>query len=119
MRYHFVKPKHNRSHYGLIYRCDHPVYDICTVFLIGDKGFAVIQQRFDRKTKSTRWTEIDQCLIDAVYLNSGFKAFFDEFARAPTNGLYPTVTIRQLMWRLKMKPLRRERWETTFDHRDI
>lgn len=32
-----------------------------------------------------------------------------------TDGLYPTVTIRQIMWALKMKPLPRERWETCFD----
>lgn len=31
----------------------------------------------------------------------------------------PTVTIRQIMWALKMKPIKRERWETVFDRRDI
>ena len=34
-------------------------------------------------------------------------------------GLYPTVTIRQIMWALKIKPLKRERWETCFDRREI
>lgn len=32
---------------------------------------------------------------------------------------YPTVTIRQIMWALKMKPIKRERWETVFDRRDV
>lgn len=29
---------------------------------------------------------------------------------------FPTVTVRQLMWALRMKPLKKERWETSFDH---
>ena len=32
---------------------------------------------------------------------------------------YPTVTVRQIMWALKMKPIQKERWETVFDRRDI
>lgn len=35
------------------------------------------------------------------------------------DGLYPTVTVRQIMWALKMKPIPRERWETVFDRREI
>jgi hypothetical protein len=48
-----------------------------------------------------------------------FKKFFDERAGECVNGLYPTASIRQIMWGLKMKPLPRERWETSFDRRDI
>ena len=105
--------------YGELYICDHPVYSRCTLFKIGDKGLAVIQQRFDASTKSTCWTEIDSYLTDALYLNIGFKKYFDERAGTCADGLYPTVTIRQIMWALKMKPLKRERWETCFDRRDI
>lgn len=47
------------------------------------------------------------------------KEFFDERAGTCTNGLWPTVTIRQIMWALKMKPLQKQRWETVFDRRDI
>lgn len=36
-----------------------------------------------------------------------------------TDGVYPTVTIRQIMWELKMKPIPKERWETCFDRRSI
>ena len=36
-----------------------------------------------------------------------------------TDGLYPTVTIRQIMWALKMKPLPKQPWETVFDHTPI
>lgn len=34
-------------------------------------------------------------------------------------GLYPTVTVRQMMWALKMKPMPKERWETVFDRKEI
>ena len=119
MRYHHEKPKEYNSNYGEVYVCSHPVYDRCTLFKIGNKGLAVIQQRFNRSTKSTIWTDIDPWLTDALYLHENFKKFFDERSGECTDGIYPTVTIRQLMWGLKMKPLKRERWETCFDRRNI
>lgn len=105
--------------YGQLYICDHPVYDRCTLFCIGNKGLAVIQQRYNEETKNTAWSELDPWLTDDIYLNPRFKAFFDDRAGTRTDGLYPTVTVRQIMWALKMKPLPRERWETVFDRRDI
>lgn len=140
MRYHYEKPEIYRSNYGQLYICDHPVYDRCTLFKIGDRGLAVIQQRFDPETKETRWTEIDPWLTDAIYLNPGFKRLFEmrggtgiELAtgelvrptnstnsiRSSANCLYPTLTVRQVMWALKMKPLKRERWETVFDRNPV
>lgn len=119
MRYHYEKPTIFLSMYGRTYACDHPVYDRCTLFQIADKGLAVIQQRYDAATKSTTWGEIDSWLTDDIYLHPKFKAYFDERSGECINGLYPTVTVRQLMWALKMKPIPRERWETVFDRRDI
>lgn len=119
MRYHYEKPEMYSSMYGTIYTCDHPVYDKCTLFQINNKGLAVIQQRYDPDTKHTYWTEIDPWLTDELYLHKKFEAFFDERAGECQNGLYPTVTIRQIMWGLKMKPMVRERWETCFDRRII
>ena len=119
MRYHYEQPTIYLSMYGQIYICDHPVYNRCTLYKIGEKGLAVIQQRFDAEAKSTSWTEIDPQLTDDLYLHPGFKAFFEQRAGEAVNGLYPTVSIRQLMWALKMKPLKRERWETYFDRKDI
>lgn len=107
------------SMYGKVYFCDHPVYHCCTLFQIGEKGLAVIQQRFDEKTKSTWWGEVDPWITDDLYLHPCFKEYFDMRSGMATNGLYPTVTIRQIMWALKMKPIKRERWETVFDRRDI
>lgn len=79
----------------------------------------MVQQRFDVETKSTGWSEIDPWLTDILYLHPKFKEYFDERSDESDNGLYPTVTIRQIMWALKMKPIKRERWETCFDRRNI
>lgn len=119
MRYHYEKPNTYRTIYGEIYICDHPVYDRCTLYKIGTRGLAVIQQRYNKHTKSTIWTDIDPLMTDALYLHERFKKFFDDRSGECTDGLYPTVTIRQIMWALKMKPIKRERWETCFDRRLI
>lgn len=119
MRYHYEKPENYTSMYGQTYECDHPVYSRCTLFKIDEIGLAVIQQRYDPKTKTTWWTEIDPWLVDDLYLCPNFYQYFEERAKKCSDGLYPTVTVRQLMWSLKMKPLPKERWETTFDRRNI
>lgn len=119
MRYHFTKPEFYLSQYGQAYHCNHPIYSRCTLYEMNGNGLAVIQQRFNAETKMTCWTEIDPWLTDAIYLHAGFRAFFSERAKPPNNGLYPTVTVRQIMWALKMKPISKERWETVFDRKDI
>ena len=119
MRYHYEKPKICLSVYGEVYICNHPVYSRCTLYRDGKKGLAVIQQRFDEIGKFTWWSDIDPWLTDCLYLNQGFQEYFKQRAGVCENGLYPTVTIRQIMWALKMKPLKKERWETVFDRRDI
>ncbi len=119
MRYHYEKPKIYLSTYGEHYSCEHPVYNNCTLFKIGEKGLAVIQQRFDAETKHTWWGEVDSWITDDLYLHPGFKEYFGNRAGNCTEGLYPTVTVRQIMWALKMKPIPRERWETVFDRREI
>ena len=119
MRYHYEKPSIYASMYGKIYICNHPVYDSCTLFQIENKGLAIIQQRFDLVNKTTWWSAVDPWLTDDIYLHPKFKEYFDSRAGNCTNGLYPTVTIRQIMWALKMKPIKRERWETVFDRREI
>jgi hypothetical protein len=119
MRYHYEKPSIYMSMYGSTYNCSHPVYDRCTLFKIEDKGLAVIQQRYDEESKKTWWGEIDPWLTDMLYLHTKFKSFFDDRSGPCADGLYPTVTIRQIMWALKLKPLPRERWETCFDRRSV
>ena len=119
MRYHHKKPAIYLSKYGITYSCNHPVYNKCTLYLINKKGLAVIQQRFDSRKKTTYWSEIDPWLTDALYLHTNFIDYFKNRSGEGTDGLYPTVTIRQIMWALKIKPLKKERWETCFDRRHI
>lgn len=119
MRYRYEKPTIYSKIYGSTYKCDHPVYSECTLFKINNGGLAVIQQRYCYETKSTHWNVIDPWLIDELYLYTRFESFFNERAGEIQNGLYPTVTIRQIMYGLKLKPLPRERWETCFDRRVI
>lgn len=119
MRYHYEKPTVYLAMYGQTYTCNHPVYNRCTLYSINDKGLAVIQQRFNPETKETYWSEIDPWLTDDLYLHPKFKEFFENRSGPATDGLYPTVSIRQVMWALKMKPLSRERWETCFDRKTI
>lgn len=119
MRYHYKKPTIYLSLYGHLYICDHPVYSSCTLFQIKEKGLAVIQQRYDEETKSTWWGEVDPWLTDDLYLHPNFKEYFDARAGTCKHGLYPTVTIRQIMWGLKMKPIPKAIWETVFDRKYI
>lgn len=119
MRYHYEKPSRYFSMYGTTYVCKHPVYDRCTLFSMGNQGLAVIQQRYDADSKKTWWGELDPWLTDTLYLHPRFKAYFDDRAGECSDGLYPTVTIRQIMWALKIKPLKRERWETCFDRKTV
>lgn len=119
MRYHYEKPSFYSSTYGVTYKCNHPVYNTCTLFMIHTKGLAVIQQRYNKNTKTTYWNEIDPWLVDELYLHTRFETFFNERSGESIEGIYPTVSIRQIMWGLKMKPLPRKQWETCFDRRLI
>lgn len=120
MRYYFEKPKMPSAVFGRRYICNHPVYNSCTLFEIGKKGLAVIQQRFDEETKRTWWDEIDPWITSTLYLHPKFLEYFNNRSdECGADGLYPTVTVRQMMWALKIKPIKRERWETVFDRRDI
>lgn len=119
MRYHYEKPTIYSTLYGEVYECDHPVYNRCTLYRISNLGLSIIQQRYDPNTKSTWWTDIDPWMVDSIYLHPNFKEYFDSRAGVSENGIFPTVSIRQIMWALKMKPIPRERWETCFDRRVI
>ena len=119
MRYYYEPSRIPKPVYGETYRCNHPAYMRCTLYRIEDEGLAVIQQRHNPHTKHTWWEEIDQSLTGELYIHPGFRQYFRKYAGKPTKGLYPTVTIRQIMWALKMKPLKREKWETVFDHAPI
>lgn len=111
MKYFYQKPQTYSTDYGLIYKCNHPLYKSCTLYLKNNKGLAVIQQRFDPITKMIWWGELDPWLASDLYLNDKFEDYFNKYSKETTNGVYPTVTVRKIMWALKMKPLMREFWE--------
>ncbi len=123
MRYHTTDPKLKESaEYGIIYSCDHPAYDQCTLFTEGEVGLAIIQQYHGfgfGNQKVTWWGPVQPDISDAIYTHVDFKNYFDSRADKPINGLYPTVSVRQVMWALRMKPLAREPWETVFDKSPI
>ena len=96
------------------------MYDRCTLYLIGELGLAVIQQRYRPEDKSTYWTEIDGYLVDELYIHERFLEYFKSKAGLKDDkGLYPTVTVRQIMWFLRLKPIQKSSWETVFDKSPI
>ena len=111
MRHHYKKPYNYIPIYGQTYKCNHYLYTYCTLYLHKNRGIAVIQQHYNEKLKTIRWSELDPWLANDIYLNINFKKFFDEYSSNSINGIYPTIAVRKLMWILKMKPLKREMWE--------
>lgn len=87
------------------YECDHPLYSKCTLYWDGEIGLAVVQERFNTKTKTSWIGPIDPWLVDDIKQQSGWKTYFKENAAKGVNGLYPTVTIRKLMRDLGMKSM--------------
>lgn len=117
MKYYYEKPE-NWVGAGKVYMCDHPKYNQCTLFQSkgGAVGLAVIQEKYDKKTKARWWSSIEPWLAGDIYLNKGFEMYFIDHARSSDeNGLYPTYTVRQVMWALRMKPLKKEYWEAWND----
>ena len=119
MRYFYKKPDIYCAESGIKYTCNHPVYRVCTLYKIEDSGLAVVQQRWNEAMKHTWWGNIDPWLVDDIFHNPGFKDYFEKNAGPEVDGIYPTVTVRKLMWALRMKPLKKERWETVFDRQMI
>lgn len=111
MKYYYEKPE-NWVGAGIVYSCNHQLYNQCTLFRIGEKGIAVIQEHFHPIKKTRWWGPIEPWIAGDIYLNEGFEMYFiDHAKKADSNGLYPTVTVRQIMWALRMKPLKKELWE--------
>ncbi len=115
MRYHIKKPSIVVHVYGEAYFCDHPVYNSGTLFKVKDRGIVIIEQYYNPKTKTTYWSCIEDWIANAIYLHKDFMLLFSKYSAIQTNKLYPTITVRHAMHWLKMKPLEKHIWETTFD----
>lgn len=120
MRYHYEINNNpiGQSIFSTEYCCNHPVYNKGTLYLQGSKGLVVIQQYYS-DNKTYYWSSINHTLADNIYMHPRFYNYFRENADVCKDGLYPTVTVRQIMWALRMKPLKKERWETVFDRPKI
>lgn len=87
------------------YECDHPLYSKCTLYWDGEVGLAVVQERFNTKTKTSWIGPIDPWLVDDIKQQDGWENYFKEHAAKGINGLYPTVRVRELMRDLGMKSM--------------
>lgn len=96
------------------HRCDHVLYDACTLFMHGNYGLAVIQQRFNDKQKVWWWGPIDDRIAYDISNSEKFKDIFWEKAGVNKFGIYPTIEVRKLMYAVGLKPMRKEYWETSF-----
>lgn len=118
-----------RYHYKPVDRCtiipipkicwqvkfNHPLYNQCSL-AIGDRGcLAIVYQYWDKRRKACYWSFVPPALLLDISMQPGFKDYVEKLAKPAENGLYPTVPVRKVMWALRMKPLKRERWETVLD----
>lgn len=110
MKYYYEKTKKPATK-GRTYTCNHPVYNSCTLYLNGSIGLSVVQKRFNKLLKLYWWGPIDSCLVDDIYNHPRFFEVFVRYAKEPEDDIYPTITVRKLMWALRMKPLAKEEWE--------
>lgn len=111
MKYYYQKPDEWIGA-GKIYSCNHPFYNRCTLIQNGSKGIAIIQERFDEQTKKRWWGPIDPWLAGDIYTHPNFWKFFEDYAGiVNAKGIYPTMSVRKVMWALRMKPLEQAYWE--------
>lgn len=113
MRYYY-EFRHEKQLFSETYSCNAVYYNFCTLYFDGVKGLAVIMQRFNPVSKSVSYGPIPGCIANDIYRSEGFAEFFKEHAGRSKDGVYPSVTLRSIMWALKMKPLKSEPWERYF-----
>lgn len=111
MKYFYEKPE-KWTGAGYIYYCNAPLYNSCTLFKIDDIGLAVVQEHYNLERKTRWWGPIAPWIAGDIWKNVEFKKYLKENGGKPDeNGIYPTIQLRKLMWKLRMKPLQKEFWE--------
>lgn len=112
MKYHYTKPDKWDKH-GDIYRSGNKLFNKATIFRNGKLGIIVIQQHFNPETKHMWWGEVDPWIASDILSNERFEEVFYKFASEKIpGGDFPVIQLRKLMWELRMKPLKKEFWES-------
>ena len=112
MRYYYEKPSETEQIFGRNYYCRHPLFGLGTLYFEDGIGVIVIQQHFDEINKTISWGPIDPWLANDIYTNPNFNDWFLNMAKEKdANGWFPVISVRKVMWALRMKPLKREFWE--------
>lgn len=120
--YHKRVSETNRLCGAELYKCNHPIYNKCTLFKMDDfegYGLSVIQQRFNETEKVSWWGPIDPWLTGDISKSDAFPEYFARHAALPEDGIYPTIEVRRLMYALGMKPLKKQPWESKLDSHKI
>ena len=106
MKYYYEPPSEYVVTKGRTILTDDKLYSQCTLYEIDGKGLRVVQLRFNPKLKVFFYGPIDPWLVDDIFSQPGFS---ENLSEAP----YKTAEVRSLMWKLRMKPLRKEWWENS------
>lgn len=112
MRYYTERPGAMSRIRRYRYKCNHMLYSECTLLQDEEKGLVIVQKRFNARLKIFWYGPVESWLMDEISRQPGYTSYFDEHAEKPSDGIYPTVTVRQIMWALRMKPLRKDEWES-------
>ena len=59
----------------------------------------------------TYWGALDPGLANDIYISERFQEVFEKYSGREKDEIFPTITVRKLMWQLRMKPLPKEFWE--------
>ena len=111
MKYHYEPPDISIPVYGEPIGLEHPVYKCGTLFRDGERGLVVVQKVFNQATRDCYWSCVDPAIANDIYLSPYFPKFFQTFSKTSDYNIYQ---LRQIMWSLRMKPLKKEYWEEYF-----
>lgn len=112
MKYYYERPK-TWTIRGDIYRANNPLFNKATLLKRGELGLIVIQQRFNPVTKHLWWADVDPWIVSDILENENFdEVFFKLASQKFPGGDFPIIKLRKLMWELRMKPLKKDFWES-------
>ena len=118
MKYHYERPEFWMGLSYEVYHCNHPMYNTGTIFTDEErlKGLVIVQKRFNKNLKIFWWGPIDPWLSDDLVMCADWNDWFNEHAEEKNkDGLYPTYSIRKVMWAMRLKPLKKEEYEQWLD----